>query len=395
MRLIWLAMVLCVAVAAVGSESPYEVEVTEETRQLTRIRNLLYFGGSLYTGLALLFIAASGISAQLRDFAQRKLRRPFLAVLLYAALGIVVLTLLQFPLVFYASFVVPHQFSLSNESFGAWLFDELKSLGVTMLIGSILGALAWWAMQRWRRWWMAMWVGSIPIMIALVVIAPVFIDPLFNEFEPLRDDVLRQRLLDMAEKAGIEEGRVYQVDRSRQTKMLNAYVTGIGPTKRIVLWDTLLAAMTHDEIITVMGHEMGHYVLQHLWMGLAVSMAVAFIVFAVSQPLYERAMRRWGPRWRLGASGDMASLPLLLLIGLTVTFLLSPAINAYSRHQERAADTFALELTGLGEPMATAFVKLAENAKMDPDPHPLIVFWRSTHPPIKERIAWCLAWGRR
>lgn len=374
--------------------SRYEIKVTEETRQLTRIRHAIYFGGAFYTGLALIVILAGGISARLRDFATRTFRSSFAAAMLYAALGIAVLTLLQFPLTLYAGFIVPHQFELSNESFPAFLLDELKSLAVTAIIGSIIGALAWLAMQRFRRWWAAMWLGSIPIIIVLVVIAPVVIDPLFNEFVPLRDPVLKARLLDMAERAGIEGGRVYQVDKSRQTKLLNAYVTGIGPTKRIVLWDTLLAAMNHDEIATVMGHEMGHYVLNHLWIGLAFSVFVSLVIFALSQPLYDQLMRRLGGRWRIGRSGDLASLPLLLLIGMTIAFALSPAIAARSRRSERQADEFALRLTGQNEAMASAFKKLGENAKADPHPHPFIVFWRYTHPPVGERIEWALRWQR-
>ncbi|HEX8153510.1 MAG TPA: M48 family metallopeptidase [Thermoanaerobaculia bacterium] len=390
--LVLLLLTSTVHASPVAPPKKYEVRVTEETRQLARIRHAIYFGGSLYWAAAVLLILASGLSARLRDFATRSVRRPFAATMLYAALGVAVLTLLQFPLSFYAGYVVPHQFDLSSESFGSWLLDEAKSLGVLMVIGAIVGALVLLPLQRVKRWWLPMWLGSIPLTVLLVVIAPVFIDPLFNDFVPLRDQALKQRLLDMAERAGIEGGRVYQVDKSRQTKTLNAYVTGIGPTKRIVLWDTLIAAMTQDEIVTVMAHEMGHYVLHHLWLGLAFSLLVSLVIFRLSQPIYERAMRRWGERWRLGASGDMASLPLLLLIGSSIAFLLTPAIAAHSRMSERAADEFALRLTHLNEPMASAFVKLGENAKADPHPHPAIVFWRYTHPPIGERIEWALAW---
>jgi Zn-dependent protease with chaperone function len=369
----------------------FEVRVTEETLRLARIRNLLYFGGTIYSGLALLFILASGLSARMRDLAARLVRRPLLAAVLYMGLFVVVMALLHLPLALYASYFVPHQFGLSNESLSAWFADELKSLLVTIVIGMVVIAAALPAIARFKRWWIALWLGSIPFTIFMVVIAPVVIDPLYNDFQPLRDPVLKQRLLDMADRAGIEGGRVYQVDKSRQTKTLNAYVTGIGPTKRIVLWDTTLRAMTHDEIVTVMGHEMGHYVLHHLWKGLAFGLFVSLIVLWLAQSIFERLLARFGARWRLaGTPTDPAALPLFLLVVAALFFFASPILSGYSRHSEREADSFAIELTGMHEAFATAFVKLAENSKSVPDPHPFIVWWRYSHPPVGERIEWAL-----
>ena len=301
-------------------------------------------------------------------------------------------TLLELPLAYYSGFVVPHQFDLTNQSLGSWTGDLLKGVAVSLALVVPIGALALTGIRRMQRWWLGLWAVSIPFIILMIVIQPIVLDPIFNKFEPLQDQVLRQKLLDLASKAGIEGGRVYQVNKSKQTKTLNAYVNGIGPTNRIVMWDTLLAEMTHDEVLAVMGHEMGHYVMKHIWKGLAFSLAVSFVVFFIVQRIHDRGLRKWGTRWGFTERGDPASVPWLLLIASVVTFLLSPVFAGYSRTMEHQADIFGLEVTHLNEPMATAFIKLAENSKTDPSPHPFIRFWRYRHPPIAERIPFALSY---
>jgi len=215
----------------------------------------------------------------------------------------------------------------------------------------------------------------------LVVIAPGGGNPVFNKFEPLKDQVLKQKLLEEASRAGIEGGRVYQVDKSKQTTTMNAYVTGLGPTKRIVLWDTLLAKMTHDEILAGMGHEMGHYVLHHVWQGLAWTITGSFFVLLLAQWAYERGTTD---------RGDPASLPLLLVIVSTISFFGAPIENGISRYYEHQADVFGLELTHLNEATASSFVKFAEDSKVNPNPSPFIEFWRYSHPSLQKRIDFAL-----
>jgi Zn-dependent protease with chaperone function len=265
-------------------------------------------------------------------------------------------------------------------------------LAVNLVIGSVIGALAMLAIRKVRRWWIPLWLGTVPLIILMVVVSPVIIDPLFNKFEPLHDQVLRQKLVDLASRAGIEGARVYQVNKSKQTSTMNAYVNGIGPTHRIVMWDTLLNKMTHDEVLGVMGHEMGHYVLHHIWKTLAFLLAISGLVFYVTYRLYEPALQRWGNRWGTTERGDPSSVPWLLIVASAMSFLLTPVIAGYSRHQEHQADVFSLELTHLNEPFATAFVKMAEDSKRDPSPHPLMKYWRYTHPPIAERIPFALTY---
>ncbi len=373
-----------------SDDKRFEVQVTDEMRRHSRIGDTLYFVGTAWSFGVLVLLLATGLSRRLRDVAARVTKKPFVLAMVYIVLFTLAVAVLEFPLTYYSGFVVPHQFDLTEQSFGSWMGDMLKGLAVSLVIGSVIGALALLAIRKFQRWWVVLWLSTVPLIILMVIIQPIVLDPLFNKFEPLQDQVLKQKLLDLASRAGIEGGRVYQVNKSKQTKTMNAYVTGIGPTNRIVMWDTLLAKMNHDEVLGVMGHEMGHYVMKHIWKTLAFLLAVSVIVFYLGQRFYEPGLRRWGSRWGVTERGDPASLPWLLLVASAISFLLSPVISGYSRSQEHAADMFALEVTHLNEPFATAFVKMAEDSKRDPSPHPIIKFWRYTHPPIAERIPFAL-----
>lgn len=373
-----------------SEEKRFEVQVTDEMRRHSRVGDTLYFVGAAWSFGMLVLLLVTGVSRRMRDAAARVTKKPFVMAMLYIALFTVAVAVLEFPLAYYGGFVVPHQFDLSDQTFGSWMGDMLKGLALNLVIGSVIGALALLAIRQFRRWWVVLWLTTVPLIILIVIIQPIVLDPIFNKFEPLQDQVLKQKLLDLASRAGIEGGRVYQVNKSKQTKTMNAYVTGIGPTNRIVMWDTLLAKMTHDEVLSVMGHEMGHYVMKHIWKTLAFLLAISIFVFYLTYRLYEPGLRRWGSRWGVTERGDPASLPWLLLVASAIAFLLSPVISGYSRNQEHAADMFALEVTHLNEPFATAFVKMAEDSKRDPSPHPFMKYWTYTHPPIAERIPFAL-----
>jgi STE24 endopeptidase len=370
----------------------FEVKVTDEMRRHSRIEESLYFVGTAYSLAVLALLLVSGAARRMRDLSMRVTKKPFVVAMLTVSLFVLATTLLELPLTYYADYVVPHQFDLSDQSLGSWLLDGLKGLAVSLVLSAIVGALALLAIRRCRRWWLVLWLGSIPLILLMVVVQPIVLDPIFNKFEPLQNQQLKAKLLDLASRAGIEGGRVYQVNKSKQTKTMNAYVNGIGPTKRIVMWDTLLAKMTDDEILAVMGHEMGHYVLNHMWKGLGFGLALSFVVFFFGQKIYDRGIETRGARWGLTGRGDPASLPWLLLIAGVIGFFLSPVTNGFSRHVEHEADIFSLELTHLNEPMARAFVKFAEDSKRDPYPNRFLEFWRYSHPSLGRRIEFALGY---
>lgn len=370
----------------------FRVKVTPEMRRHSRIINILYFVGTFWGMAALLITLVTGISRRIRDLTAR-LRPPFVAAMADYALLTVVLTAIAFPLSVYAGFVVPHQFDLSNQTFLAWLGDEGKGLGIGILFGAPLVALALWGIRRMpKRWWLAVWAGGVPIAVFMIVIAPVIIDPVFNNFVHLKNQKLEQKILDLASKAGIHDSRVWEVDKSKQTKTMNAYVTGIGPTKRIVIWDTLLDKMNDDEVLFVVGHEMGHYVMNHVWKGLAFGAVLMFGVLFVAYRVVEWGVVRWGPGWGFDSPADPAAIPWLLLVLSVIMFLLSPVYSGYSRYVEHQADVFSLELTHLNVAGAKAFMKFAENSKVDPSPSSFIEFWRCSHPPLDKRIAFALSY---
>src|SRR5437867_4237256 len=364
----------------------------------SRLMDVLYFVDFLYVAFVLFLVLQIRISARVRDLARSTVRWQFLAAMFYSLLMGLIVTAFEFPLALYQGFVVPHQFDLTNQSLASWLADFGKGVAVNLVIVSILAALALMGIRRIRRWWVALWLASIPLTILGVVITPLIIDPLFNKFEPLQDQVLRRDLLQEASRAGIEGSRVYQVNKSKQTKTMNAYVTGLGPSKRIVLWDTLLAKLDHDEILAVMGHEMGHYVLHHIWKGMAFGVAVSLIGFLLGQKICERGVARWGARWGVTDCADPAALPWLLLVATLIGFVGSPIDSGFSRHIEHQADKFGLELTHLNEAMASSFVKFAEDSKHDPNPPRFIEWWRYSHPAAQRRIDFALSyrpWGER
>ncbi len=368
-------------------DTRFEVKITDEMIRHSRILDTLYFAGTAWSLAAVALLLVSGAGRKMRDAAARVTKQPFVLAMITIVLFILAMTLLELPLTYYADFVVPHQFDLSDQSFGSWLVDGLKGLAVALVIGAPVGAGALLIIRRVRRWWLVLWAASIPFIVAVIVVQPVILDPLFNKFEPLQNVQLRQKLLDLAGRAGIAGSRVYEVNKSKQTKTMNAYVNGIGPTNRIVMWDTLLAKMTQDEVLAVMGHEMGHYVMKHMWKGLAFDLAVSFLALFLVQRIHDRALAR---RPNLGDRGDPATLPLLVLIASVIGFLSTPILAAYSRSMEHDADKFSLELTHLNEPMASAFVKFAEDSKVDPSPNPLMEYWLYSHPPIAKRIPFAL-----
>ena len=377
------------APTAAAAAPPPPVTVTPEMRAHQRWVDTLYFAGTAYGFLVLLAVLGLGISRRLCDLAGRVARRRFVSAMVFWVLFTIVTTALSLPLHYVSGFFVPHRFGLSSQGLGGWLWDQAKAMFLAIVIGAPLVAAALAGIRRVRRWWLALWLGSMPVIVFLVLVAPLLLGPAFNTFKPLADPKLKAELLDLASRAGISAGRVVEVDRSKQTNQMNAYVAGLGPTKQIVLWDTLIAKMDHDELRFVMAHEMGHYVLHHVWKLLVFAVAALSVVLWLTQRVVEWATARWGRGWGFEVVHDPAAVPLLLLVLGVFTFLGTPTVNAVSRHYEHEADVFALELTQLNDAGARAFVKLAEDSKVLPDPPAFIRFWRYSHPTLAERIAFC------
>jgi len=380
------------ATTAAPAEGPVPVPVPSP-RAMSYYRSgiALWLVGMIWGFLVPIVILWTGFSARLRDLASGGGRRGlFATTALYFLLYTVVTTLVDLPLAFYEGFVREHAYGLSQQTAAKWWGDTAKGF----LVGAILGSLTIWLpylllRKSPRRWWLYTGLAAIPFVVLLLLVAPIWIDPLFNKFGPMHDKALEARILALAERAGIAGGRVYEVNKSVDTETVNAYVNGFGSTKRIVLWDTTLKKLTPRETLAVMGHEMGHYVLGHVPKQIALlSLLLLLGLYAVHRTA-NGLIARYGDRFGFYELGDVASLPLISLVfGLTL-LVISPAVLAFTRSLEHQSDRFSLEITHDNHALATAFVKLQEQNLDNPRPSAIDKFFRASHPPLGERIDFC------
>lgn len=329
----------------------------------------------------------TGLSARMRTLARRIGRNWFFTIVVYFVLFTIAISLATLPLTFYVEFVRQHDYGLSNQTPQKWWTDWLTALAVTCAAGAIFLWVPYLLLRKSpRRWWLYTAAAAIPFLIIANLVAPIWIAPLFNRFEPMRDKALEARILAMADRAGIEGSRVFEVNKSVDTKTLNAYVAGIWQTKRIVLWDTIIARLDDRELLFVMGHEMGHYVLGHVWQLLALSSLLILALLYAAFKTMGAIVARWGKQFGFSELADVASLPLLLLVTSVFSLVIAPAPLALTRHLEHEADRFALEITRTNHSAGTAFVKLQQDALANPWPGTMYKLWRASHPPLGERI---------
>ena len=332
----------------------------------------------------------TGASARLRSLAQRIGRKWFLVVGIYAVAYIALNFVIDLPLSYYWGFVRSHAYGLSVQTLGHWVGNHLKSLAVSMLVTFFVLWIPYLLLKRSpRRWWLYTGLLSVPFMLVGMLVVPIWYDPLFNDFGPMKNKVLEQKIRALAEKAGIEGSRIFEVDKSRDTKTINAYVSGFMGTKRIVLWDTLLDRLSDEEILFILGHEMGHYVLNHVVRSILLLSVLNLFSLYIVYRVAGRLIARFHVRFGFDHLSDVASVPLLALLLQLVSLGVTPLAWAYSRHQEHEADRFALELTRANHAGASAFVKLQERNLGVPWPGWLYRIWRATHPSIAERVEFC------
>ncbi len=364
--------------------------VTPAARRYSRIRWGMYFLSTAYGLAALGGVLASGLSAKMSRWVQ-PWRFSLLRLAGYYAALTAVLLLVKAPLTWYSGYFLSHAYGLSSQSFGAWLGDLFKGVGVDLLTTiPILWGLYWLIQHSPRRWALWAWAALIPVIAFGIFAAPILVDPLFNKFTPLPPGRLHDQIEALAAKAGIPDAPILVADKSRQTHETNAYVTGIGSSARIVIWDTTLQRMPEDQIVAIVGHEMGHYVLKHIYWGFALSVGGLLVLLPLARLCYEALLRRFGSSWGISGPGDYAAVPALLLTVSLFSFFLAPVTNGVSREIEHQADAYGLSVTGNRPAMARAFVSLSEQNLSDPNPPAFIKFWLFTHPPLSERIDFAL-----
>ena len=355
--------------------------------------NMLWLINTAWGILLPALLLFTGLSWRIWRLAQRVGRNWFFTIAVYFLILWSLVYLIDWPLNYYESYVRPHDYGLSNQTFAKWLSDSFKIL----LLGLAAGCLFLWIPylllnKNPRRWWLYTSLLAVPFFFLVMLIAPIWIAPLFNDFGPLKDKALEAKILALANRAGIEGSRVYEVNMKVDTNAVNAYVSGFLGTKRIVLWDTLLDKLNEREILFVMGHEMGHYVLHHVVQGVLFACLLILVTLWAVQRASSSLIRRYHARWGFDRLADVASLPLIILLVNLFSLAVVPVGLAFSRHIEHEADRFGLEITEDNYAAAMSFVTLQEENLGVPRPGFLYYIWRCSHPPLGERIDFCNAY---
>lgn len=363
-----------------------QVDELHENALLARIRDLLYFLQTPFECLVLLIGLFAGWFWQGKKWLEQRIKPRFLSNIVFIVSVLFLLDVVSFPFAA-VSYGLSRYSGVSNMSVGFWVFDELKSslLSLVIMVPVIL-LLMFLIRMAPKNWWLWMGALSVPLILFYTFIQPVIIAPLFNDFELLSESELKEDILALAAQADIPTEQVYEVNMSKRTNALNAYVTGIGSNARIVLWDTTLEQLSREEILFTMAHEMGHYKMKHVYWGTALTIAGTFMMLYIVFYTSNKLIRRFGWDWEIPSLSRMVALPVILLVFSVVSFLASPISVGISRTMEVAADEYALEMTGAPEAGISGFQELARSARSETYPPTFIRWWRYTHPSISERL---------
>ena len=367
----------------VQSDSP-------EARRYNRIRRWLGISDFVVGFVFLILLLVTGWSGWLRDLAYRLGFQNYpVSLFIYLLLLLVIGKALGIGLDYYG-FLLERRFKLSTQRFSSWAWDEVKGFLVGLVLGSVVVEMLYLTIRQWpQHWWMLAWALFMGLFIVLAQLAPVILFPIFYKFEPLNDEDLRRRLVVLSERAGTRVRGVYRWKLSEKSKKANAALTGLGATRRIILADTLLDNYTPDEIEAVLAHELGHHVHRHILKSIFVQAAITLFGFwaanwvlhyAVDQHMFEEL-------------SDFANLPLLALVSVVLSFVLMPALNAYSRFNERQADRYAFESISSVEPFITSMNKLAEQNLAERTPSKWVEWFFHSHPAISRRLAAAKEWS--
>jgi STE24 endopeptidase len=332
-----------------------------------------------------------GWSVRMRDFSKRITRVAFLQDMIYWVQFLILTAILGAPLAIYEGYFREHKYGLANQTFGPWLVDQLKDLAVNMVLGGLLIAVLFAIVRKLHRTW-HIWGAIVTICFFIfgIMIAPVLIFPLFNKITRLDDPKVTTPILAMARANGISAHDVFKIDASKQSTRMSANVSGFGKTMRITLNDNLLRRGSPEEIQAVMGHEMGHYVLNHIPKDILFFSVVIVIFFAILRWGVGWALARYGEAWHISDIGDPAVLPLALLIITTFFFVLTPILNTHIRTNEHEADMYGINASRQADGFAQAAIHLGEYRKMSPGPVEEWIFY--DHPSGRRRIHDAMQW---
>src|SRR5437764_6979305 len=362
-----------------------DVSDSPEATRYNRIRRWLGIGDTALGIALLLVLLATGWTGSLRDIALKASYHNSypLAVFFYVFELALLAKLLSLPLDYYG-FRLEHRFNLSNQKLRGWIADEIKGFFVSLILYTILVELLYFTIRlNPEIWWLLAWAIFIALMIFFAQIAPVVLFPLFYKFNPLENDELRERLVRLSERAGTRVRGVYEWKLSEKSKKANAALAGLGATRRIILADTLLENFTPDEIEAVLAHELGHHVHRHISKSIVLQMVVTFGGFWAANEVLRYATYQWH---MFDLLSDFANLPLLALVSAGLSLILMPALNAYSRYNERQADRYCWQSLPNVNPFITAMDKLSAQNLSEKKPSRLVEILFHSHPAVSRRI---------
>jgi Zn-dependent protease with chaperone function len=353
------------------------------------------FIGALYGFLVLLVLLRWRVAPAFRDLAERASSHRFLQLIIFAPLMLLTIAVLGIPSDIWDE-SLERGYGLSVQPWGAWTRDWILQQAIMLVVGTLLVGILYFVISRSpRRWWFYFWLASIPILLFVLFLQPIVVDPLFYTFKPLESvqPVLLSEMQKVVHRGGMEipAERMFVMNASSKTTGLNAYVTGFGASKRVVVWDNTIAKATVPETLFVFGHEMGHYVLHHIPKEIAINAAILLVLLYLGYRLSNGMLARWGAQWGIRDLQDWASLPALLFVITLLAFFATPLFNSVSRHFEHEADRYGLEVIHgiVSDPNQVAahyFQKSGQRNLADPDPSAFVEVWFFDHPTRPERV---------
>ena len=373
----------------------------KQAERLDRIRKTLYVAQTVCGLASLLLLLQLRLGARFRNWAEAASRYRLVQVAVFAPLLLLTIGVLNLPLGAYRHHL-QMAYGLSVQGWASWLCDWTKgqllsALGLTPLAWGLYAIL-----RRWPgRWWFCAWLGALPVVVLLVFLHPLVVDPMFNKFDALeaRQPKLVEQIEKIIRRGGLEipRSRMFEMRASEKVTTYNAYVTGIGASKRVVVWDNTARDLPMAQTLFIFGHEQGHYVLHHIWLGIGAAALGLFVGLYVAHRAIGVLLARWGTRWGIRGLSDWASLPALLLLASWLQFVGEPINAGFSRYLEHQADIYGLEVIhGLvpdsSQAAAQSFQRLGEKGLSLPAPDPLFVLWTYSHPPIADRVRFALSY---
>src|SRR6266568_7983502 len=376
------------------ADDPNPVQAdSPEARRYNRIRRWLGIADFVVGFVFLIVLLVTRWSGWLRDLAYRLgFQNYSLSLFMYLLLLLVISKALGLGLDYYG-FSLERRFKLSTQRFRSWIWDEMKGFLVGLVLGTVVVEVLYFTLRQWpQHWWVLAWALFMGLFIVLAQLAPVLLFPIFYKFEPLDNEDLRRRLVVLSERAGTRVRGVYRWKLSEKSKKANAALTGLGATRRIILADTLLDNYTPEEIEAVLAHELGHHVHRHILKSIFVQAGITLAGFWLANEVLRYAVERSN---MFETMSDFANLPLLVLVATVLSFLLMPALNAYSRFNERQADRYCFESIASVAPFISSMNKLAEQNLSERTPSRWVEWWFHSHPAVARRVAAAENWEKQ